>query len=259
MYDWPETRSHLDTFWNRLQPALQQLCDATPTHLDRTNLHAQWQSDDLLLSQSCAYPLITSLPKSTVVVGTPVYQCDFCEDGLYASPIVVRRTDKRQTLSAFATAKLAFNSRGSQSGFNALKSLLESEQLINEREPTFFNDSIETGSHRVSVAAVANGRADICAVDPVSWALAKRFDKDATALRVLTTTAFSPALPLISSAMAIPTHMDEQQWCKSVMQAFEQAIDSDALEHLLLKSVSFIPKSRYLTLNISNLDMITSP
>lgn len=257
MYDWPETGPHLDKFWHKLRPTLKQLCESTPTDLNRTDLHSQWQSDDVLLSQTCAYPLTTMLPKSTVVMGTPMYQCDYCEDGLYASPILVRQSDKRQSLTEFAGATLAFNNTESQSGFNALKSLMVSEALITPAEPTFFNHSVTTGSHRNSIKALANGTADICAIDPVCWAMAQKYDADASQLRVLTNTAFSPALPLICSANAIPKQLDEQQWRDAVMRAFEQAIDANAKEHLLLKGVCFIPKSRYLELEISKLDMVT--
>lgn len=257
MYDWPETQKHNDELWRRLQPKLLQLTATIPTELNRTDVNRQWQADDLLLSQTCAYPLITSLPESTVVVGTPNYGCDFFDNGHYSSPILVRQSDHRHTLHAFSAATLAFNSHDSQSGFNALKSLLIEEQLIDEHQPIFFSKALRTGSHRASIKAVAQGQADLCAVDPVSWALAQRFDADTQQLRVLTNTAYTPALPLISSANAVPMQLSEQAWRVAIMHAFDYAINAKAEQHLLLNGITFIPKGRYLDLPVSNLNMIT--
>lgn len=257
MYDWPETREHNDQFWHRLQTELRQICTTTPAQLSRSDEHKQWQRNDVLLSQTCGYPLVTSLPETTVVVGTPLYGCQFCENGHYASAILVRQSDHKQALSEFAASTLAFNSTDSQSGYNSFKSLLIQEQLIGKQNTSFFSNAVCTGSHRASIEAVAHGMADICAVDPVSWALAQRFDETTQLLRILTNTAFTPALPLISSVNAIPHNMNEQQWRVAVMHAFEQAIDADAKRHLLIEGVTFISKSHYLELPISNLDMLT--
>jgi hypothetical protein len=47
--------------------------------------------------------------------------------------------------------------------------------------------------------AVAAGKADVCCLDPVAWALAQRHEPCTDRLRVLTHTDFTPALPLICS------------------------------------------------------------
>jgi len=256
MYDWPETHKHHDSFWQRLQPALHKIHAATPLQLNRTDEQNQWQRNDIVLSQTCAYPLVTQLPKNTVVVGTPIYKCDYFDNGYYASVVLVHRSDKRQTLSDFSAATLAFNSVDSQSGFNALKTLLVENQLIDKQNPTFFASSICTKSHRNSMQSVATHKADICAIDPVSWALAQRYDTETKKLRVLTNTAYSPALPLICSAQMVPSDRDKEQWCASLRQAFDEAIDSEANQHLLLNGIAYIPKEDYLALPISHLDMI---
>jgi len=257
MYDWPEIGEHTNQFWTNFATALQPYCDDLPDKLTRTDLHAQWQRDDLLLSQTCVYPLVTELPSSTVVVGTPTYDVEMSHSGLYASAVLVNKSDVRKSLASFKGSTLAYNSKDSQSGFNALKSLLVSEHLINTERPVFFTDTVATGSHRKSIDAVASGEAHICAVDPVSWALAQRYDRSAEKVQVLTTTAYAPALPLITSSAAIPARFDESQWQTTVKNAFEAAIDSQTKKHLLLKGITYIPKAQYLKLPISNLDMIT--
>ncbi len=257
MYDWPEIRTWTNQFWENMATALSPVCESVPSTLTRTDLHAQWQRDDLLLSQTCIYPLVTELPSSTIVIGTPTYDVDMSQNGHYASLLIVGATEKRNILPSFKGSTFAYNSVCSQSGFNALKSLLVEEHLINKREPVFFSTSVQTGSHRLSIAAVSSGAADICAVDPVSWALAKRHDNNAKNVRVLRPTNFTPALPLISNAAAIPAGLNESQWRSFVMDAFENASNNDAKKQLLLSGIKYIPKREYMKLLISNLDMIT--
>lgn len=256
MYDWPETRSHLDTFWHSLQKNLYPYCNSVPPQLSRTNPQQQWQRDDLFLSQTCALPLVTTLPNTTVVIGTPNYACDYFENGHYACVIVVRDSEKRTTLEQFAGSTLAFNSRDSQSGYNALNSLVGERQPLSSHQKPLFSQSLETGSHRRSMQAVADGLADICSIDPVCWALATRFDDSASQLRVLTQTHYSPALPLISSKKAIPEDMTEEQWREAITQAFKKTLDNNARQHLMLTGITYIPKSVYFELPINPYNMI---
>jgi len=257
MYDWPETSDYTDQFWKNLATALLPNCESVPANLTRSNIHKQWQRDDLLLSQTCVFPLVTVLPSDTTVVGTPTYNVDMSQNGQYASVLLVNQSESRKELSSFSGAVLAYNSVDSQSGFNALRSLLVDECLIDQKKPVFFSKAIPTGSHRMSIEAVASGVAQICAVDPVSWALTQRYDRNAKKVNVLGHTAFAPALPLITSAAAIPATLNEREWRDIVMDAFARAITSIAKKQLLLSGITFIPKDEYMKLPISNLSMIT--
>lgn len=256
MYDWPETEVYNDQFWTTFRKELLNHCKEIPKQLNRSDYLAQWQRDDVLISQTCGYPLVTELPASTIVVGTPIYDVDYYSNGYYSSVVLVRKNDPRSELPDYKNSALAFNSDNSQSGFNALRSLLIEKELINNNSPNFFKSSIQSNSHRVSIAYVADGNADICALDPVSWALAQRYDAVANEVHVLTQTASSPALPLITSEAAIPREHTKKEWQSLVMDAFNQSIDSDAKQNLFLSGIKFIPKSEYLKLPISHLDMI---
>jgi len=242
MYDWPEIQVYNDQFWKRLSKNLSHFSNVVPEQLTRSELHTQWQREDLFLSQTCAYPLVTELPKTTIVVGTPLYDVDFCSEGYY--------------LSEFKNNVLAFNSQNSQSGFNALRSLLVDQEFISHQKSFFFSSGIQSESHRKSIELVANGQADICAVDPVSWALAQRYDEQTKKLRVLTLTEQTPALPLVTSAFAIPKKFDEEEWRKIIMSAFNQSLDDPTLKELLISGITFIPEREYFKLPISNLDII---
>lgn len=59
---------------------------------------------------------------------------------------------------------------------------------------------VETGGHRASVRAVAEGRADLAAIDCRSWALALRHEPCARRLVVIGWTAERPGLPYVTGA-----------------------------------------------------------
>lgn len=256
MYDWPEIQTYTDQFWVRMHNALANNGVSVPSRLSRRQTKSTEHDQQIVLSQTCAYPLVTQLPPSTQLVGTPVYQVDLFKNGQYASAILVRKNDERRTLAEFENATLAYNSMHSQSGFNALKSLLVSEHLLHANNAPFFSSAVCTLSHRKSIAAVASGDADICAIDPVSWALSKRHDKDTQKLTLLTHSAYSPALPLYSDAKAIPADKTQEQWRALIMSAFKQAIDQQSENHMLLSDITYIDKSTYFKLPISHIKMI---
>jgi len=96
-------------------------------------------------------------------------------------------------LSMFRERRLAFNEQRSMSGYRALKRDLEAmgESLA------LFAELIETGAHRASVIAVAQGEADFAAIDCKSWMLAQRFEPLAKDLHVVGWTARRKGLPFI--------------------------------------------------------------
>jgi len=68
-----------------------------------------------------------------------------------------------------------------------------------------FAERVETGAHRASLRAVAEGRADVATIDCRSWALAGRYDADAVAaLSVVGWTARRKGLPYITARATPP-------------------------------------------------------
>jgi ABC-type phosphate/phosphonate transport system substrate-binding protein len=100
--------------------------------------------------------------------------------------------------------RLAYNSLDSMSGIIALTRDLEAMGAGLE----IFTERIETGAHRASVAAVAEGRADVCAIDCRSWAMVKRF-KDVSRVEVVGWTGRRKGLPYIT-AMGTPDDVVER-------------------------------------------------
>ena len=72
-----------------------------------------------------------------------------------------------------------------------------------------FSERIETGAHRASIVAVAEGRADVCAIDCRSWHMAKRYEPGAKELRVVGWTGLRKGLPMITSVHT-PEEIREQ-------------------------------------------------
>ncbi len=94
--------------------------------------------------------------------------------------------------------RLGYNSDDSMSGIIALTRDLAAmgENL------GIFSERIETGGHRASIVAVAEGRADVCAIDCRSWDLAKRFEPAAHHVQVVGWTGRRKGLPYIASLTA---------------------------------------------------------
>ena len=62
-----------------------------------------------------------------------------------------------------------------------------------------FSKPVITGSHAASAHAVANGVAEIAAIDAVSWKYISKFDGLEAVLKVLDHTPPTPALPYITA------------------------------------------------------------
>ena len=197
MYDLPELRPHTDALWQVLRGLLGADGLNAPDRLRHpVELDRHWRDPRLLLSQSCGYPLLC-LPPRVRVVATPCYDAPGCAGASYRSAVVVRQDDPIATLEALRHKRCALNGRDSNSGMNLLRALLA--PLANKQP--FFARVIETGSHVASLDAVAGGRADVAAIDCVTWALLRRHRPSAVAgLRVLDWTAACPGLPLVTAA-----------------------------------------------------------
>jgi ABC-type phosphate/phosphonate transport system substrate-binding protein len=66
----------------------------------------------------------------------------------------------------------------------------------------FFGPAVMTGAHAASVIAVAEGRAEVAAIDAVTWRLCLRVEPKAQALRVLCWSDPAPGLPYITGRRA---------------------------------------------------------
>ena len=201
MYDLPEIRDSTDRLWMAIADELRRdgLTDV-PDVLERPrDHHDAWRPRGLLLSQSCGYPVAATLRSALRVVATPHYEVPGCEGHCYSSVVVVREPDRTAGLGALRGTVCAFNARDSQSGYNALRAMVAP---IAGGAP-FFARTLETGSHGASIEAVRGARADVCAVDCVTWALMARHRPSSLGgLAVLCRTESVAGLPFVTAGDA---------------------------------------------------------
>lgn len=185
----------LTGFWRGLRRhMLAEGLDGIAEDLAQTDDPASlWTAPNLLLAQTCGYPLTHALRGRVRLVGTPCYSAAGCEGPLYSSAILVRAEDPAKVVADLAGRRAAFNTRDSQSGYSALRSAVAPWA----ERGRFFGGTIETRAHRLSMRAVGEGAADVAAVDCVTFALAA--PRERAGLRVLAHTTPVPGLPLVTA------------------------------------------------------------
>jgi ABC-type phosphate/phosphonate transport system substrate-binding protein len=198
MYDWPEVAARTDAFWDRVAASLAAEGIAAPAALSRPgDLAAAWAHPGLLLGQSCGLPYVSGRCGGAVPVARPIYAAEGCGPGTYRSALICRAGEEAP-LARFRGRVAALNEYGSQSGCNALADAVRGQG--DAGGDAFFGHVLVTGSHRASALAVAEGAADIAAIDAVAWALFAEHEQKRERLAVIGWTAEMPALPFITAA-----------------------------------------------------------
>ena len=128
-----------------------------------------WRADDLLLSQTCGYPLVTALADDVQVLAAPAFDLPGCDGASYCSFIVVPQ-DGARTLEDLRGKVAAINQGHSQSGMNALRHTLAPLA----RSGRFLGRVETSGSHLASLALLQSGQADVAAIDCATFGLAQR-------------------------------------------------------------------------------------
>ena len=206
MYDFEELRPATDALWSAIAARLTARGVDTPGELTRgLPLHELWTDPCLLLAQSCGYPLVTSLKDRVILVATPCYRAEGCEGAAYRSAIVVRSDDPAGTLADLRGRRAAVNDAASNSGMNLLRHAI----VPFAAGKRFFGGIVWTGAHAASLRMVAEGGADVAAIDCVTWAYLQDLRSSAVrGLRVLGWTAATPGLPLVTSVHTDPATLD---------------------------------------------------
>jgi ABC-type phosphate/phosphonate transport system substrate-binding protein len=199
MYDWPEIREATDAWARGLARHLRSrgFPDAPDAVSRLSDYRMLWRASDLLLSQSCGYPLTHEYSRRLMPVATPHYAAEGCRGPRYSSSVLVRSADSLGGAGDLRGRVCAINDRESMSGMLALKLIFAPLA----RKGDFFSRTIETGSHVESLLALQQGRADVCAIDAVCMALARRYRPELlSGLVEIARSPLVPGLPLVTSA-----------------------------------------------------------
>ena len=196
MYDWPEVHGAVDALWAAIYWGLRDAGIDAPEGVWRPDRPEDlWTHPDLLIGEICGYQIVNELRGRVEVLGVLDRGVDGCEPGDYRSVLVCRDDDSAVGLEDFRDRTVAINGHRSQSGHWA---------LVHEVAPLavggrFFDSEVTTGSHRGSMRAVADGRADVAAIDEVSWRLGLDHEPVVDRLRIVAWTEPTPGVPLVTS------------------------------------------------------------
>lgn len=238
MYDRPECQAANDRLWALVRDGLRARGLAAPEALTRgAGAYWQaWESPDLVLSQTCGFPYRAKLHDKVTLIASPDYGLEGCPPGYYCSVFVARADDAR-TLPEFRGVRFAYNEALSQSGWAAPQNHAGTMGF-------HFAPLVETGSHRGSAMAVAEGQADLACLDALTWRMLQRWEPGVAGLRELARTAPTPALPYIAAKGA-----DGGATFAALVEATAQ-LSPDDRDILSLRGVVRIAPERYLAVPI---------
>jgi ABC-type phosphate/phosphonate transport system substrate-binding protein len=208
MYALPEMAAANAAFWAAVRQALRQdgFTDIPETIVPPTLELPTEIATGTLLSHMCGYPLLTLYPRQYELLAAPLHDLPGCALDPSGTPthrsfIVVATDSPFHGLEDLRGARFTMNGWHSNSGMNLPRHLLARRSI----EGRFFGSVAVSGAHVASMAAVAEGSADVAAIDCVTFGLVARYrPRDIARLRIIAETAASPAIPFITSAHTAP-------------------------------------------------------
>jgi ABC-type phosphate/phosphonate transport system substrate-binding protein len=229
MYDWPEIREATDALWQGFARHA-----GLTGKLDReTNYVELWKNQNLIFSQTCGYPFTHNFKGLLNYIATPHYTAEGCDGPTYCSMIFAR---EQKPLADFYGATAAVNTDDSMSGMLALKLVFAPYVKGGE----FFRRIKISGGHRNSLKAVRTKYADVCAIDSVCVALAKKYcPQELEGLVEIARSPSVPALPFVTRAG------DSEQLVIALEKTFADPELKPTREALLLKGMSVLPATAY--------------
>ena len=185
MYPFPQLRSAYDQLWDNVRSRLPFEAPALDWEVDPD---VASRRGDLVLGQTCGWPLVKHLAETVRVVGTFDCAVPDAVDGTYCSLLVSSIEDSLSSILHRDDLRVAANSADSLSGWISLLSAAASFDV-------HLDDVEWTGAHVASIEALRNGRCHLAAIDAVTWA-----HLGGPALTVVGRGPRIPCLPLVTAA-----------------------------------------------------------
>lgn len=242
MYDPPELHPLVDAWWSALAQAFRaEGISRVPDRLDRSlAVDALWGAPDLLLAQTCGYPLFGSFADRLRYVATPRYAAPGCVGADYCSWIVVQAGSKARSIDDLRGARCSISARISHSGFNALRGVIAPLATAGR----FFGSVSVSGGHAESLAQLVRGEVDVAAVDCVTYALLGRWRPNvAAATRIVGRTLPAPGLPYATRIDASPEFVERLR--TGLARAFADPAHRGLREALLIDGLEVLDPAAY--------------
>ena len=224
MYPFAELRPSYDQLWRSVAGQLPWV----PEHLDwQMSLTEQRSHGELVLAQTCGWPLVTELAESVQVVGAFSLTIPEADGHRYRTTLVARADASAESLTG-ATA--AINGRDSLSGWISLVAAVEGPGR------RWSGDVVVTGAHLASLAAVRSGAADVASIDSVTLSHVRRWSPASVdGLVEIGHGPLVPSLPLITGPKTTPAQLAE------LRQALASAIIAEPAAAAALLIDGFVP------------------
>jgi ABC-type phosphate/phosphonate transport system substrate-binding protein len=226
MYDWPELASSTDALWKEIANGLREHGIAGPEYLTRSDDdETHWLTPNLLFGQTCGYPFSTRLKGKVAYVATPEYAVEGCNGATYSSAVIALKSSD-VSLQSMSGKRFAYNSTCSLSGYRCMRAMVGELEI-------YFGESLVSGGHRQSARMIANGTADVAAIDAVCWHMLREFEPETAAnLKVIGWTKPYPALPYITS---LETSSKRLELLRQVLKdVFSRRQDNPGIQQLAI-------------------------
>jgi len=243
MYGGEAMRPAIRAFWGGVAARLKDAgLKDVPARLtwDKSELEL-WRAPSLLLAQTCGFPLMKGVTGPVRLVATPIYDVPYTDGASYVSLVIVARNSDAASLMDLRGRVAAINKPTSHSGCNAFRRLVADYAVQADGGPAedvpgraggrqFFAAVKETGHHLKSLRAVAAGRADVAAIDCVSFHfIGQEHPRLMEKVRILTTTLPAPGLPFITA------HWRSDDEVTALRAALADAVGDPALRPAISK------------------------
>ena len=216
MYAAPHADAAHAALWAGIRDRLRADGLDAPEALDQETPPMEgWARPDLLLGQICNLPLRARFLGRVTIIGHADYDIEGAAPGQYYSVFIARADDPAETLADCAGYRFALNEPLSNSGWGAALAAAEAAGIA-------LRPTVKTGAHRQSLAAVAEGRADLAALDVNTWQRVLSHDPNRARVKVVGRTAASPGMTFITAPGRDPA---------PIRDALEAAIADLAPEH----------------------------
>jgi hypothetical protein len=230
MYDWPEVSPAWDRLWRLMHARLGEAGLEADPPLRRTgDFHEGWLDPELIVGQTCGWPFVNGVGDHATAFARFDFGLPDIAAGDYCSRFIVRPGLFSGNSGPHAIGeairgglRVAVNAPISQSGYRVLG------ECFDEPFELTRDQVLMSGSHRESIRAVASGRADVAAIDAVSWLFALDHEPAAEAVEVAATSRPAPGLPLIV-ARGLSRHVALLRECLGLVIGGLEACDRATL------------------------------